>query len=196
MNEKIFIQKNGKPMPKSAEQCAAMRDEMRERILRESLRYFARNGFAGTKVADLARGIGIAQGTIYRYFDSKENLFSALRTLVANDEDVRTPWSQRAPVRRVGRRLGGRQIEEVHACVERQRERGFDLAVVGGLVDRSHPEADDARALAPAREGAVLHCCHVVPFVLVVAGPIQRVGEAVFARNPCYRLERAPSQGT
>ena len=56
-------------MPKSAEKCAAMRDEMRERILRESLRYFARNGFAGTRIADLARGIGIAQGTIYRYFD-------------------------------------------------------------------------------------------------------------------------------
>lgn len=108
MNEKIFIQKNGKPMPKSAEQCAAMRDEMRERILRESLRYFARNGFAGTKVADLARGIGIAQGTIYRYFDSKEDLFSALRTLVANDEDVRElkllarlPLTAKAKIRRL-----------------------------------------------------------------------------------------------
>lgn len=108
MNEKIFIQKNGKPMPKSAEQCAAMRDEMRERILRESLRYFARNGFAGTKVADLARGIGIAQGTIYRYFDSKEDLFCALRTLVANDEDVRElkllarlPLTAKAKIRRL-----------------------------------------------------------------------------------------------
>lgn len=108
MNEKIFIQKNGKPMPKSAEQCAAMRDEMRERILRESLRFFARNGFAGTKVADLARGIGIAQGTIYRYFDSKEDLFCALRTLVANDEDVRElkllarlPLTARAKIRRL-----------------------------------------------------------------------------------------------
>ncbi len=108
MNEKIFIQKNGKPMPKSAEQCAAMRDEMRERILRESLRYFARNGFAGTKIADLARGIGIAQGTIYRYFDSKEDLFSALRTLVANDEDVRElkllarlPLTAKAKIRRL-----------------------------------------------------------------------------------------------
>lgn len=108
MNENIFIQKNGKPMPKSAEQCAAMRDEMRERILRESLRYFARNGFAGTKVADLARGIGIAQGTIYRYFDSKEDLFCALRTLVANDEDVRElkllarlPLTAKAKIRRL-----------------------------------------------------------------------------------------------
>lgn len=95
-------------MPKSAEQCAAMRDEMRERILRESLRYFARNGFAGTKVADLARGIGIAQGTIYRYFDSKEDLFCALRTLVANDEDVRElellarlPLTAKAKIRRL-----------------------------------------------------------------------------------------------
>lgn len=108
MNEKMFIQKNGKSMPKSAEQCAAMRDEMRERILRESLRYFARNGFAGTKVADLARGIGIAQGTIYRYFDSKEDLFSALRELVANDEDVRElkllarlPLTAKAKIRRL-----------------------------------------------------------------------------------------------
>ena len=64
-------------MPKSPERCAELRGEMRARILRESLRYFARNGFAGTRIADLARGIGIAQGTIYRYFDSKEDLFAA-----------------------------------------------------------------------------------------------------------------------
>ena len=76
-------------MPKSPERCAELRGEMRARILRESLRYFARNGFAGTRIADLARGIGIAQGTIYRYFDSKEDLFSALSELVANGEDVR-----------------------------------------------------------------------------------------------------------
>ena len=95
-------------MPKSAKQCAAMRDEMRARILRESLRYFARNGFAGTRVADLARGIGIAQGTIYRYFDSKEDLFASVRELVANGEDVRDlkllarlPLPAKAKVRRL-----------------------------------------------------------------------------------------------
>lgn len=106
-------------MPKSAEQCAAMRDEMRERILRESLRYFARNGFAGTKVADLARGIGIAQGTIYRYFDSKEDLFCALRTLVANDEDVRElkllarlPLTAKAKIRRLAASVLGRLADD------------------------------------------------------------------------------------
>ena len=95
-------------MPKSPERCAELRGEMRARILRESLRYFARNGFAGTRIADLARGIGIAQGTIYRYFDSKEDLFCALRTLVANDEDVRElkllarlPLTAKAKIRRL-----------------------------------------------------------------------------------------------
>ena len=85
-------------MPKSAERCAELRDEMRARILRESLRYFARNGFAGTRIADLARGIGIAQGTIYRYFDSKEDLFAALRELKLL---ARLPLTAKAKIRRL-----------------------------------------------------------------------------------------------
>lgn len=76
-------------MPKTAEQCEAIRDEMRQRILRESLRYFARNGFAGTKISDLSQSIGIAQGTIYRYFDSKEDLFLAIKELVNNKDDIK-----------------------------------------------------------------------------------------------------------
>ena len=51
-------------MPKSAEKCREIRDEMKSRILHESMLYFARNGFAGTKISDLARHIGIGQGTI------------------------------------------------------------------------------------------------------------------------------------
>ena len=106
-------------MPKSAEQCAAMRDEMRGRILRESLRYFARNGFAGTRIADLARGIGIAQGTIYRYFDSKEDLFAALRELVANGADVRElkllarlPLTAKAKIGRLSASILGRLADD------------------------------------------------------------------------------------
>ena len=112
-------------MPKSAEKCAAMRDEMRERILRESLRYFARNGFAGTRIADLARGIGIAQGTIYRYFDSKEDLFAALRALVANGEDVRElkllarlPLSAKAKIRRLSASVLGRLADDASTEAE------------------------------------------------------------------------------
>lgn len=58
-------------MPKSLERC----QEMRSKILYESMLYFAKNGFAGTKISDLSKKIGIAQGTIYVYFQSKEDLF-------------------------------------------------------------------------------------------------------------------------
>lgn len=106
-------------MPKSPERCAELRGEMRARILRESLRYFARNGFAGTRIADLARGIGIAQGTIYRYFDSKEDLFAALRELVANGADVRElkllarlPLTAKAKIGRLSASILGRLADD------------------------------------------------------------------------------------
>lgn len=65
-------------MPKSKERCNEIREEMRNLILQKSLLYFARNGFAGTKISDLSRAIGIGQGTIYVYFASKEELFQEI----------------------------------------------------------------------------------------------------------------------
>lgn len=62
-------------MPKSKERCQEIREEMKNTILKKSMLYFARNGFAGTKISDLSRNIGIGQGTIYLYFKSKEELF-------------------------------------------------------------------------------------------------------------------------
>ena len=59
-------------MPKSQERCQEIREETRNLIIRKSILYFARNGFAGTKISDLSKHIGIAQGTIYIYFKSKE----------------------------------------------------------------------------------------------------------------------------
>lgn len=65
-------------MPKSKERCQEIREEMRNTILKKSLLYFAKNGFAGTKISDLSRNIGIGQGTIYVYFQSKEELFQEI----------------------------------------------------------------------------------------------------------------------
>ena len=47
-------------------------------ILQAALQEFARNGLAATRLEDIARRAGIAKGTIYRYFDSKEELFIAV----------------------------------------------------------------------------------------------------------------------
>lgn len=73
-------------MPKSKERCQEIREEMRNTILQKSLLYFARNGFAGTKISDLSKNIGIAQGTIYVYFESKEELFQEILKIADSNE--------------------------------------------------------------------------------------------------------------
>ena len=65
-------------MPKSQERCQEIREETRNLIVKKSVLYFARNGFAGTKISDLSKHIGIAQGTIYVYFKSKEDLYNEI----------------------------------------------------------------------------------------------------------------------
>ncbi len=76
-------------MPKTEEQCKQIREDMRKRILKESSLYFARNGFGDTKIGDLARHIGIGQGTIYLYFKSKEELFDEIRKSAENEEEIK-----------------------------------------------------------------------------------------------------------
>lgn len=73
-------------MPKSKERCQEIREEMRNTILRNSLLYFARNGFAGTKISDLSKNIGIGQGTIYVYFESKQELFQEILKIADSNE--------------------------------------------------------------------------------------------------------------
>ncbi len=68
-------------MPKSREQCAQIREDKRNKILDESVFYFAKHGLDGTKIGDLSKAIGIAQGSIYSYFTSKEDLFYEVQKL-------------------------------------------------------------------------------------------------------------------
>lgn len=75
-------------MPKNKEKCKQMREDMRDRILKESSVYFAKNAFGDTKMSDLAKHIGIGQGTIYLYFKSKEELFEEIRKAADNKEEV------------------------------------------------------------------------------------------------------------
>lgn len=76
-------------MPRTSKQCEEIRAEMKNKILRESILYFARNGFAGTKISDLAKHIGIGQGTLYVYFKSKEELFEEIHHMVGIEKDIK-----------------------------------------------------------------------------------------------------------
>lgn len=46
----------------------------RERILRAAVDVFAQNGYFNAKVSEIAKAASVADGTIYLYFDGKEDL--------------------------------------------------------------------------------------------------------------------------
>ena len=50
----------------------------REAILTAAQDVFARKGFDGATIADIANAAGVASGTVYLYYDSKIDLFAAL----------------------------------------------------------------------------------------------------------------------
>jgi len=52
--------------------------QRREEILEEATKLFAAKGYARAKVDDIAFRLGIAKGTIYRYFSTKRELFLAV----------------------------------------------------------------------------------------------------------------------
>ncbi len=53
-------------------------DDRREAILAAALELFVNSGFDGTSVPAVAKAAGVATGTIYRHFASKEALVNAL----------------------------------------------------------------------------------------------------------------------
>jgi TetR/AcrR family transcriptional regulator, fatty acid metabolism regulator protein len=52
--------------------------DKRERILRAAVRVFAKKGFHATRVSEIAKAAGVADGTIYLYFESKDELLVSL----------------------------------------------------------------------------------------------------------------------
>ncbi len=52
--------------------------DKRERILDAAERVFAEHGFYNARVAEIARAAGVADGTIYLYFKSKDDLLISL----------------------------------------------------------------------------------------------------------------------
>ena len=54
------------------------RDERHASILRGAAVAFARGGFAGTSMDDVAAAVGVTRLIVYRHFDSKEDLYRAV----------------------------------------------------------------------------------------------------------------------
>src|SRR3954463_5709645 len=53
-------------------------DDKRQRILDAAVRVFARKGYFASRVSDVAKAAGIADGTIYLYFQNKDDVLVSL----------------------------------------------------------------------------------------------------------------------
>ena len=62
----------------SSGQARAVITDKREAILRAAIKVFAQKGYFNSKVADIAKEAGIADGTVYLYFKSKDEVLHSV----------------------------------------------------------------------------------------------------------------------
>jgi AcrR family transcriptional regulator len=79
-------------------------------ILDAALGAFSRYGFRRASVDDVARAAGVAKGTVYLHFESKEALFRAVAARLADDILERTAAARRT------RAPAARRLEDVLAA--------------------------------------------------------------------------------
>ena len=58
--------------------AAIVREQRRRAIFEAALHVFARKGYHGTSISDVVAEAGVARGTFYQYFDSKNAIFHEL----------------------------------------------------------------------------------------------------------------------
>ncbi|HEY0172159.1 MAG TPA: TetR/AcrR family transcriptional regulator [Pyrinomonadaceae bacterium] len=108
--------------PQSARSTAA--GDKREAIMRAATKVFAQSGYFNSKVADVAREAGVADGTVYLYFKSKEEILRSIFERNTSDavREGREELARIADPREKLRRIARQHLERLGA--------DRDLAVV------------------------------------------------------------------
>ena len=112
------------PTTKKRTRKAVASTDKRERILRAAIRVFARKGFYATRVSEIAKAAGVADGTIYLYFKNKDDVLVSIfedgigRLLLALREETAGELSaseriERAIELQLGLLEGRRDLAEV-----------------------------------------------------------------------------------
>lgn len=113
----------------------------REEILAAARAVFARQGFRGTTIADIAEEAGIALGTIYLYFPSKDDVFAALNQ--EYNELIARALTDVAPAQSLDDAVRTRISNVFRACAENR-----DLVRL--VILNTDPESATARRLRHA----------------------------------------------
>lgn len=83
----MVIEVTAMPDPVRRTRKEVLSEWRHQEVLEAARRIFARLGYAATNVEDIAREAGMAKGTVYLYFKSKEEVFAAV---LANDLECLT----------------------------------------------------------------------------------------------------------
>ncbi len=132
MSESSLSRRAGAKRPPPPSSARARRGgDKRERILRAAVKVFARSGFFAARVSEVAKAAGVADGTIYLYFKSKDELLVSLfedrveRLLAFMREELPKQGTAPEKLRRVielqlGLLEGERDLAEVITIILRQ----------------------------------------------------------------------------
>ena len=138
MSESSLSSRGGKRVRASQPEPAPARGakdkrggDKRDRILAAAVQVFAKNGFYATRVSEVAKAAGVADGTIYLYFKSKDELLVSLfedrveRLLSTLKRELGTQPDPPAKLRRIielqlGLLEGERDLAEVLTVTFRQ----------------------------------------------------------------------------
>lgn len=118
-------------------------DLTRQRLVRAALELFTTQGYHVTTTGQIARKAGVAEGTIYKHFESKQQLLNELYRGAAR-------WASRAAEEADGAQGGGAVRERLQSLAQRlMAGAAQDPAVMqlyfvdrhGGLLDDKSREA-------------------------------------------------------
>src|SRR5713101_2224697 len=117
--------------------------DKRTAIIRAAISVFAHNGYFNSKVADIAREAGVADGTVYLYFKSKEEILHSIfdRSVDEAVADARKQLDAISDPREKLRRIA--RLHQIHGRVFRRRFRrifgAYPLGFRGGTASGCIP---------------------------------------------------------
>src|SRR5512138_820204 len=141
-------------MPRSKIQSEQIRTESRQKILSTAQRLFAKRGYDGCSVSDIARLAGMSQGNIYWYFSSKKELFKAV--LVEGFEVLRKVMAEAAERPGTGIEKLDFFLEQFDVLMKEQGGEEF-VAIIITLLGHGGIERFEELGLSTHQIGAGYH---------------------------------------
>ena len=131
-------------------------EKVRRRLLETAATSFARHGFDAANIDQIAVAAGVAKGTVYNYFQSKEQLFGAVLSEAAR--------------RAVARYDEGRPFPDVRSALRALA--AADLAVL--REEEAFMKVLVGEAMNPRSENYAVILEHLAPFLGAVSETVDR----------------------